>query len=151
MCHIISDCLQLVMVLVWLHYSNTIINQTKLIDKTICTKITLVYAQIYFSSQMKLNNDLIKYNAKAWKQKRIADLIHIILFYYPNQKLISNLNQHRTLGQLCYFIARHCILAMNKNLTEKEYFDTSFCVQIVCKSFYFERNHVSNILRHPRS
>ena len=113
--------------------------------------ITLVYAQIYFSSQMKLNNDLIKYNAKAWKQKRIADLIHIILFYYPNQKLISNLNQHRTLGQPCYFIARHCILAMNKNLTEKEYFDTSFCVQIVCKSFYFERNHVSNILRHPRS
>ena len=113
--------------------------------------ITLIYAQIYFSSQMKSNNDLIKYNAEGWKQKRIADLIHIILFYCPNQKLISNLNQHRTLGQLCYFIARNYILAMNKNLTEKEYFDTSFCVQIVCKSFYFERNHVSNILRHPRS
>ena len=113
--------------------------------------VALVYAQIYFCSQMKSNNDLIKYNAEAWKQKRIADLIHIILFYCPNQKLISNLNQHRTLGQLCYFIATHCILAMNKNLTEKEYFDTSFCVQIVCKSFYFERNHVSNILRHPRS
>ena len=113
--------------------------------------ITLIYAQIYFSSQMKSNNDLIKYNAKAWKQKRIADLIHIILFYYPNQKLISNLNQHRSIGHIYHIIARHCILAMNKNLTEKEYFDTSFCVQIVCKSFYFERNHVSNILRHPRS